>query len=176
MAKKTGMEEFQDARPLEAEFKIIMNANSTTEVGVEVETKIAAGSKFAWAIVGMRWALEVIAAPNLPMNLGVTAGNDNFFLQLVRGELPAVPIGISRHDHDLIGEDIITRDVSTGVGFETLTWPREVPFMGVTQLPTLHLTCGSSADFTAMSAATNRIVGQILYHLVSAPKARHEDL
>lgn len=174
--KKTGMEVFQDARALEREFRIVLPADSTTEVGVKVDTDIAAGSKFAWAIVGMRWGIEIIVAPNLPISLGDSAGNDLAILQLVRGELPATPVLIGRHNHNLIGEDIIEAATNTAVGFLRQTWPREVPFMGVTQLPTLHMTFGTTVDFPAMSAATNRIVGSILYHLVTAPKARHEDL
>lgn len=175
-AAKTEMEKFQDAMPNEREFSIICPADSTTEVGVEIDTDIAAGSKIAWAIVGLRWSIEVIAAPHLPVSLGITAGNDVAVLQLVRGDLPATPVLIGRHDNDLIGEDMVATPLGTAVGFETRTWPREVPFQAVTQRPSLHLTFGSTADYSAMSAATNRIVGVILYHLVSAPKARHEDL
>lgn len=176
MAAKTGMQLFQDARPLEREFKIVLPADSTVEVGVEIDTDIAAGSKLAWAIVGMRWAVELIAAPNHILTIGIHAVAATMMLQLVRGELPATPIIIGRHNHDLIGEDCIEVPVSTAVGFGDRTWPREVPFMGVTQMATLHCTFGTTGDFTTMSAATNRIVGSILYSLVSALPARHEDL
>lgn len=173
---KTGMEKFQEGRPLEREFKIVCAATSTDEVGVEIDTDIAAGSKFAWAIVGLEWAIEVIAAPNLAMALGRPAADGLAVLQLIRGELPVTPVHIGRHDNRLIGEDMVEVSFSTSVGFEIRTWPRQVPFMDVTQLPTIHAIFGTTSDFSTMSAATNRIVGKILYHLVSAPKARHEDL
>jgi hypothetical protein len=176
MAKKTGMETFQDARPMEREFKITLPADITTEVGTEIDTDIAAGSQFAWAIVGLRWAFELVAAPNTPFPMGNPAAHCAMFLQLVRGELPTTPVCVSRHDHDLIGEDILDVVYITGTGAFIHTFPREVPFAGVTQLPTLHLTFGANVDVTPLSAATNRIVGSVLYHLVSAPKARHEDL
>lgn len=161
---------------MEREFKMTLGTDSTAEIGDEIDTDIAAGSKFAWAIVGMRWAIEKIAAPHEPVAMGGSATTGNAILQLVRGALPAVPILIGRQDHDLIGEDIIETFVATSVGVEVLTWPREVMFQGVTQLPTLHVTFGTVVDYVALSAVTNRIVGSVLYHLVSAPKARHEDL
>lgn len=174
--KKTGMELFQEGRPLEREFKIVFPADTTVETGVQIDTDIAAGSKFAWAIVGMRWSCELVAAPHTPVFFGGSNGSAAFALQLVRGELPATPVLVGRHDHDLIGEDVVEYQFGTDVGFVMRTWPREVPFMGVTQLPSLHVTMGSSLDWLGVSAATNRLVGVVLYHLVTAPKARHEDL
>lgn len=174
--KKTGMELFQDARPLEREFSIDMVATSTDEVGVEVDTDIRSGSKTAWAILGLRYAFELIAAPNTPFGPGATAAHLAWYLQLVRGALPTVPVCIGRQDHDLIGEDIVEYTISTAVGFNFSTWPREVPFLGVTQLPTLHLTFGTTADMAEISLTTYRLVGSIIYNLVTAPKARHEDL
>jgi hypothetical protein len=170
------MESFQDARALEREFTFLMPADTTTETGVEVDTDIAAGSKVAWAIVGMRYSFEEVAAPHLPNALSSPASAGCTCLQLVRGALPATPVLIGRQNHDLIGEDVIEVDVQTGVGIEMRTWPREVPFEGVTQLPKLHVTFGTTVDFAAISAATTRMVGVILYNLVTAPKARHEDL
>lgn len=173
--KKTGMETFQDARPLEREFRIVMAADSGDEVGVEIDTDIASGSRFAWAILGMRWSVEKVA-DGQPVAMGASATTGVACLQLVRGKLPSTPVLIGRQDHDLIGEDMIEFYVATNVGVMPMTWPREVPFQGVTQLPTLHVTFGTVIDFIPLSATTNRIVGSILYHLVSAPKARHEDL
>lgn len=176
MASKTGMEIFQDARPLEREFSMLMAAASTTEVGVEIDTDIRSGAKEAWAILGLRYSFEVVAAPNIISPLSHAAAAGATILQLVRGKLPATPVFIGRQNHDLIGEDVLEVNVATAVGVQDRTWPREVPFQGVTQLPQLHLTFGTDQDFQAISAATTRLVGVILYRLVTAPKARHEDL
>ena len=173
--KKTDMETFQDARPLEREFKIVMAADSGDEVGVEIDTDIPSGARLAWAILGLRWSVEKVA-DGQPVAMGGPATTGIMFLQLVRGKLPQTPLVISRHDHDLIGEDMLEFYVGTNVGISPMTWPREVPFQGVTQLPTIHLTFGTVIDFIPISAVTNMVVGSIIYKLVSAPKARHEDL
>lgn len=172
---ETGMAKFLAEKPSEAEFKIVMVADSTTEAGITIDTSIEAGQKVAWAIVGMRWMFEAVAAPHLPRGIGAPAMSTGV-LQLVRGELPATPVLVGRHDRDLLGEDMIEVSVSTAVGYAVMTWPREVPFMAVTQLPKIHAVFGTEADWAQVSDAAYRISGAVLYRLVTAGEARHEDL
>lgn len=175
MPKKTDYEKFADAMPLHRDVHVVMGTDSTIEVATEIDTDIGAGIPVGWAIIGLRWVIEAVALPSWVPSWNISAVGCAH-IQLLRGAKPNTPALKDRFHHDVLGEDIVERATATAVGGLRETWPREVPFEAVTQRPKLHLVFGTTVDFTEISATTYRVAAQVIYRLVGAPPARHEDL
>ncbi len=170
---KTAFEQYADKIPLEREVHLVMIADSSDEVGVEIDTDIPAGSKLGWIMYGMRWQIRTIASPHLPVGIPPDASN-LFMIQLCRGELPATPVLLEPGDESLVMEEIVDVPFNSAVGFALNSWPRTIRKPAVTQLSKLYLMFQTGVDSVPISAATIEVYAEILYHLVKAPSAPRE--
>lgn len=162
MAKKSsgGMGTFNKIAatiPREALFEITMNADSTTEVWVDIDTELGEGE--AWLVYGMEWCIETID-PTVPLVQVYTAGEDELVLQIHRNDDNEVLL--QSNDRELLMQQRIGTEITTS-GAIIYQAPWRLAKRTVTMQPTLRAIFRSTGDVAGISAATNQLAGKIFY-------------
>lgn len=166
MAKQsagTDFEKILNSIPRRAEFEIVMNADSTTEVWADIDTGIDDGQ--GWVIYGLEYVYESIdpTVPLIPFNAG--ADNEHV-LQVHRND--DSELLLNSNDNRLLLQHRVGYDLFTS-GQVAWEQPSKIPARTVTLSPTLRVLFRTSVDNTFISLATVQIAGAILYDVVRAP-------
>lgn len=149
--------------PAKAEFQITMDADSTNEVWVDIDTGI--DDNQAWAIYGVEYTFENID-PTVPL-LFSGGGDSIHTLQIHRNDDSAILRNFD--DRDVLFHDSWSNITGAAEHTIMVEGVRRVPIRQVTMQPTLRAIFRTTIDQALLSIATIQLNGRILYDTIPAP-------
>lgn len=153
--------------PSRAEFKIPMDANSTTEVWDDIDTNLQDGE--AWVVYGGQFVFESVD-PTVPL-LVKLIGDNNWTLQVQRGDDSELLLNFNDDDLMYHWNMLAEEQVSTSGGQSEHEVPGVFRFgwRTVTFREKLRVLFRTQTDDSYISLTTVQLAGYLWYDRIKAP-------